>query len=188
MDMPAINLPQIKTKYKIIAIIGLIAMCLGYYYDHAYKPHAEKIEVLESGLLTLEDTLKIIRTLEYPNVKSDKAVLNKIQVRKDSVALDIEGLEAKLANKNQFSEILEQIALLSYDEGFDIKALEPKEFILKQNYNSMSLYMEVNARFQNLLDFLERIKVMPIFPDSIFIDIRERPNLDIRLNLSILAR
>ncbi len=188
MDMPAINLPKIQTKYKVIAIIGLVAMCLGYYYNHAYKPHTEKIETLKSELLTLEDTLKIIRTLEYPDVKSDKIMLNKIQSKKNAVLSEIGKRESKLANKNQFSKILEQIAHLSYEEGFDIKALEPKEFILKQDYNIMSLYMEVNARFQNLIDFLERLKEMPIFLDSIFIDIRERPNLGIRLNLSIMAR
>ncbi|MBU1086280.1 MAG: type 4a pilus biogenesis protein PilO [Candidatus Omnitrophica bacterium] len=188
MDMPSISLPNIQTKYKVIAIIGVIALCLGYYYDHAYKPHAQKIEGLESELLTLDDTLKIIKTLEYPDLKTDEAILSKIQAKKNFLLGDIEKYESKLANKNQFSKILEQIARLSYDVGFDIKALEPKEFTLKQDYNSMSLNMEVNSRFQNLLDFLERIKEMPIFPESIYIDIRERPNLGIRLNLSILAR
>lgn len=186
--MPAINLPNIQTKYKIIAVIGIVALCLGYYYDHAYKPHAKIIAGLESELLTLEDTLKIIKTLEYPDLKTDQAILNKIQTKKNSILSQIDGYESKLANKNQFSKILEQIAQLSYDAGFDIKALEPKEFILKQDYNSMALTMEVNSRFKNLLDFFERLKELPIVPDSIFIDIRERPELAIRLNLSILAR
>ncbi|MFH1063204.1 MAG: type 4a pilus biogenesis protein PilO [Candidatus Omnitrophota bacterium] len=188
MDMPSIRLPNIQTKYKVIAAIGIIALVFGYYYDHAYKPHAKKIEDLQSELLTLEDTLKIIKTLEYPDVKTDQAILSKIQIKKNSFLSQIDGHESKLANKNQFSKILEQITRLSYDVGFDIKALEPKEFTLKQDYNSMYLNMEVNSRFQNLLDFLERLKELPVFPESIYIDIRERPNLGIRLNLSILAR
>ncbi|MBU1043030.1 MAG: type 4a pilus biogenesis protein PilO [Candidatus Omnitrophica bacterium] len=188
MDMPAINLPNIQTKYKVIAALGIIALCLGYYYDHAYKPHAEKIEGLESELLTVEDTLKIIRTLEYSDTKTDPEILSNIKAKKNAVLMGIEKYESKLANKNQFSKILEQIALLSYDVGFDIKALEPKEFTLKQDYNSMSLNMEVNSQFQSLLDFLERLKEMPVFPESIYIEVSERPNLVIRLNLAILAR
>jgi Tfp pilus assembly protein PilO len=188
MALPTISLPNIQTKYKVIAAIGLLSMILGNYYDHAYKPHAKEIEDLKSEMLSLEDTLKIIKTLEYPEVNTDAGVLTKIQAKNSALTAQIATYESKLANKNQFSKILEQITHLCYDVGFDIKTLEPKEFTLKQDYNSMSLNMEVNSQFQNLLDFLEKLKELPVFPENIYIDVKERPNLGIRLNLSILAR
>jgi Tfp pilus assembly protein PilO len=188
MEMPAINLPQIDKKYKILAVLGITALLLGYYYDHAYKPHAEKIEELKSDIQTIDDTLQVIKTLEYPNLTSNKAILTKVESKNKYIMAEIEKHEKELASKNQFSKILEQITVMSYESGFDIKALEPKEFTLKQDYNSMLLNIEVNSRFKNLLDFLEKLKTLPIFPESIFIDIRERPDLSIRLTVSILAR
>jgi Tfp pilus assembly protein PilO len=188
MDMPSINLPQIDKKYKILAILGITSLLLGYYYDHAYKPHAEKIEELRSEILTLDDTLQVVKTLEYPNLKTNKAILQKVESKSKRMLAEIDKYEKKLASKNQFSKILEQITVMSYESGFDIKALEPKQFTLKQDYNSMLLNIEVNSRFEYLLDFLEKLKSLPILPESIYIDILQRPDLSIRLNVAILAR
>jgi len=85
MEMPKINLPPIQTKYKIVIAIGIIAMLLSFYYDHAYKPHADKIAELENSLLGLDDTIKIIKTLEYPKISNDKRILSKIEAKKKKI-------------------------------------------------------------------------------------------------------
>jgi len=188
MELPTIHLPPIQTKYKVIAIAGISALLFGLYFDHAYKPHAEKITELENELLALKDTIQIIRTIEYPKATNDAMILKEIERKKNDITSVIVNAEKLLPSKNNFSTILEKITYLAYESGFDIKAFEPKDLTKKNDYHSMSINMEIEARFINLLNFLEQLKTLPIYLESIQINTAERPNLAIRLNLSILAK
>ncbi len=188
MEMPKINLPQIQTKYKIAAALGIIAMLLGFYYDHAYKPHAEKIAELEESLLGLDDTIKIIKTVEYPKISDDKKILERIETKKRKIIKDLNKREKKLPRKADYSGMLEKITRLAYKSGFDIKSLEPKDFTDRNGYQSMSLTMDISSRYSNLLDFLQELQPYPIYLENISISIRKRPLLKINLNLYILFK
>lgn len=186
--MPKINLPPIQTKYKIAAAMGIIVMLLGFYYDHAYKPHAKKIAEFEDSLLGLEDTIKIIKTIEYPKISNDNKILEKIEAKKKKIINDLNNRENKLPRKAEYSGMLEKITRLAYRSGFDIKSLAPKDFTDRNGYQSMSLSMDISSRYSNLLAFLQELQPYPIFLESISISIRERPLLKINLNLYILFR
>lgn len=186
MEIPKINLPQIQTKYKIAAIVGITAMLLGFYYDHAYKPHEDKIKELEASLMSLEDTINVIKNIEYPKTSNDRQILEKIETKKRKIIKSLNNRESKLPRKAQYSGMLEKITRLAYKSGFDIKSLEPKDFKSREGYQSMSISMDISARYTNLLDFLKELEPYPIFLESINISIRERPLLKINLNLYIL--
>jgi Tfp pilus assembly protein PilO len=188
MEIPKINLPQIQTKYKIMAALGIIGLLLGFYFDHAYKPHADKIKELEDGILGLDDTIKVIKNLEYPDAKNDDIILKRIDKKKKAIVHEIEQFEKKLPAKADYSKILEKITQLAYKAGFEIKTLEPREVSVTEGYTSMSLEMNITSKFINLLNFLEAIKPYPIYLKGIELNIKERPLLFIRLNLAILAK
>lgn len=186
MELPKINLPPIQTKYKIAAALGLAVMLLGFYYDHAYKPHAAKISELEDNLAELEDTINIIKTIEYPKISDDKQILDKIEAKKRKIIKDLNSRESKLPRKAEYSSMLEKITRLAYKSGFDIKSLEPKDFTSREGYQSLSLSMDISSLYSNLLDFLKELEPYPIFLESMSITIWERPLLKINLNLYIL--
>ncbi|MCG2712721.1 MAG: type 4a pilus biogenesis protein PilO [Candidatus Omnitrophica bacterium] len=188
MEMPKINLPAIQTKYKIAAAIGIIGMLLGFYYDHAYKPHAKKIAELNDSLKGLDDSIKIIRTIEYPKISNDKKILEKIEAKKKQIINDLNNRENKLPAKADYSGMLEKITRLAYRSGFDIKSLEPKDFTTRNGYQSLSLSMDISSRYSNLLDFLQELQPYPIYLENISISLRERPLLRINLNLFILFK
>jgi Tfp pilus assembly protein PilO len=188
MDLPKINLPPIKTKYKIIAALGLAALLCGSYYDHAYKPHARTISALKQDMVSLNDTITIIRNLEYSSAKNDWEILQKIEAKKNNTLSEIIAEESKIPRRADFSKILETITQQAYESGFEIKGIEPKDFTQKEAYQSMSLHMEISARYANLLLFLNQLKTLSICPEYIQINTTERPNLSIQLNLSILAQ
>ncbi|MBU4304287.1 MAG: type 4a pilus biogenesis protein PilO [Candidatus Omnitrophica bacterium] len=188
MAMPKINLPQIQTKYKIIALMGACAVLFVFYHDHAYKPHAAKIKDLRNELLSLEDTIKIVQTLEYPGLENNNLILNKIEEKKKYLAAEIKVAEGALSSQANFSKMLEKITQLANEAGIEIKALEPKDVVEKENYLSMSLIMDINGRFYNLLKFITQMKSLPIYLESLQISTLERPALTMRLQLSILAK
>ncbi len=188
MEMPKINLPPIQTKYKIAAVLGIVAIILGFYYDHAYKPHADKIAELQDNLQGLDDTIKIIKTIEYPKISNDKKILDKIEAKKKKIIKDLNDRENNLPRKAEYSSMLEKITRLAYKSGFDIKSLEPQDFTTKNGYHSMSLSMDINCRYVNLLDFLQELQPYPIYLEKIRISVRERPFLKINLNLFILFK
>ena len=188
MELPKIKLPSIKTKYKILAMAGIVTLLLGYYYDHAYKPHAEKIAEIKEELLQLDDTITIIKTVEYPKISTDIKILEKIDAKKKAIIVALNKLEKNLPNKTAYSKMLETITRLAYKSGFDIKTLEPKNFTTKEGYQSMSISMDISSRFDNLLDFLEALKPYPIYLENINLTISQRPVLKINLNLFILFK
>ena len=188
MEMPKINLPPIQTKYKIAAAIGIISILLGFYYDHAYKPHAEKIAELKESLMGLDDTINIIKTVEYPKVSTDKRILESIVAKKEKIVRDLNVRESKLPRKAEYSGMLEKITRLAYKSGFNIKSLDPKDFTMKDGYPSMSLSMDISARYKNLLNFLQELQLYPIYLESIDISLRERPLLKINLSFYILFK
>jgi len=186
--MPKINLPQIQTKYKIIAVLGIVGLLIGFYFDHAYKPHADKINELKESMLGLDDTIKVIKNIEYPNIKNDDIILERIEKKKKNIEYGIKEFEKKLPTKADYSKMLEKITQLAYKAGFEIKTLEPREVSTVEGYKSMSLEMNITSKFINLLNFLEEIDSYPILLKNIDIGIKERPLLVIRLNLAILAK
>lgn len=188
MLIPKINLPPIETKYKIIGLLGIMALIFGFYYDHFYKPHAKNVSQLESEVMTLEDTIKIIKTLEYSGVKDTSSILENIKKKKASIEKGINREENKLPQKSDFSSILEKITHLANQTGLEIKTLEPKDAAKKEQYESIPLELEINARYINLLNFLEQLKEISVYPESIQIKEKARPILTIRLNLSIIVR
>ncbi len=188
MKLPKINLPNMQKKYKIMAMIGILALLLGSYYERAYKPHAKKISELKESLLSLEDTIKVIKTIEFPSVKSNQEILNKLNSKKEATLKKIELEEKSLPKTSEFSKILERITRLAYDSGFIIKSIEPKDVTKKEDYQSMALNMEVNTNFANLLDFFKKIDELPISLETIQINVLERPALSIQMKLSILAK
>lgn len=186
MELPKINLPQIQTKYKLAAAIGIILMLLGFYYDHAYKPHAKQIAEIEDRLLELQDTISIIKTIEYPKIDTESQILEKIEGKKRKIIKDLNKQESKLPRKAEYSSMLEKITRLAYKSGFDIKSLTPKDFTNREGYQCMSLSMDISSRYTNLIEFLKELEPYPIFLESLNISIRERPLLKINLNLYIL--
>ena len=188
MELPKISLPPIQTKYKIAAAIGIIGMLLGFYYDHAYKPHAAKIAELQDSLLTLDDTINVIKTIEYPKVSTDKKILENIVAKKEKIVKDLNARESKLPQKAEYSGMLEKITRLAYKSGFDIKSLDPKDFTTRNGYQSMSLSMDTSSRYENLLNFLKELQLYPIYLETISISLRERPLLKINLSFYILFK
>jgi len=188
MELPKINLPHIQTKYKIAAAIGICLLLVGAYYDHTYKPHAKKISLLEGDILGLNDTITVITNVEYPEIKTLAAILRKVEEKKSGTAAEIEHIESTMPKRTELSKILETITHLAYESGCEIKSLEPKDFTQKDAYNSMSLYLDLNAQYAQLLNFMNRLKKLLIYPESIQITTLERPRLAIKLNLSILAK
>jgi Tfp pilus assembly protein PilO len=165
MELPKINLPPIQTKYKVVVAIGACVLLMGMYYDHAYKPHAKKIFGFEQDMLLLDDTIKVIRNMEYPNAKNLALVLQKIENKKNGTAAAIAVIENTMPRRAELSKILETITHLAYESGCEIKSLEPKDFTQKEAYNSMTLYLDINTRYANLLIFLESLKKYWFFPN-----------------------
>ncbi len=189
MALPKINLPPIDLKYKIAGILGLLAMIFGFYYDHAYKPNAKKIEAVKQEMLTLDDTLKVIRNVGYPGAKNDEAILEQINLKKKSLQEQIKEKEKELPRKKDMSKILQKITDIAYHSGFDIKSLEPKDFANKDNYQSMTLTMEMNTKYANIVNFIDKISQLSIYPEYIEMTAsKKRPLLIIKFNLSILFK
>ena len=188
MELPKINLPPIDLKYKIAGIIGIIALVLGFYYDHAYKPNAKKIEDARQEMLSLDDTLGVIRTVDYPQAKDDAAILVQIEQKKKKLQDQIKTEEAKLPAKSDMSKILQKITDIAYESGFDIKSMEPKDFASKENYQSMTLTMEMSTNYKNITEFIEKISELSVYPEYLEMTVDKRPLLTIRFNLSILFK
>ncbi len=188
MALPKLNLPEIQTKYKVISLIGIAALLFSFYHDHLYKPHAEKISELAAEMQTLEEQIEIIRTLDCPEAKNIEGVLRKIKSDKESILSEINLKEKKLPKKSDFSLILQKVTQLAAESGTEIKVLEPQGFKHKEAYESMLLTLVINAKFINLLNFLEQISKYSVYPERIYIEVKNRPDLTIRLNLSIIVR
>lgn len=188
MALPKINLPPIKTKYKIIGLFGIAALIFGYYYDHLYKPHAKAVSAIRTDLKSLEETIKIVTTLEYPQVTSNKEIVNKIKEKKEQSINKILSEETRLPTKAAISSMLEKITRLADQTGVEIKSLEPKDFTVRGVYACLPLELEINSTYSNLVLFLEKMKELPVSPESIKLIVRSRPLLNVHLYLYIFVK
>jgi len=188
MELPKIKLPEIDKRYKIIGLLGILFLCLSTYYDQAYKPHAEKASELKEELNNLDSQLQVIMTLEYPNYTNNSQILDRIETKKIQLAKNIESRENILSSKAHFSSMLEKITHLAQEAGLEVKSLDPKQFSMQGAYGTMQLQMHINSRYNNIIEFLEKIQGLPVTPESIKVYVEERPNLTVNLNLSVLFK
>ena len=188
MALPHINVPPIQTKYKILLGTGLLLLILFSYYDHAYKPHAEAIAELRDEIALLDDTLTVIKTVDYPGSTKENEILGKISRKIERIKEAIREREDTLPRKTDFSRILEQITQMAYDAGFTIKLIEPRDFTITDQYQKMSLTMEIEARYGQFVIFLEKLSVLSLVPERVAISVANRPALAVKLDLAILAQ
>ncbi|MBU1925095.1 MAG: type 4a pilus biogenesis protein PilO [Candidatus Omnitrophica bacterium] len=188
MELPKIKLPPIDKKYKLLGVVGIIALFSNFYYDYIYKSHAQKAEALLEELKDLNSKIEIIQTIEYPGDRNIGEILRKIEYKKNSYLAKITEAEAKLPSKENFSFMLEKITHLANEADFEIKSLGPKEFKIKEAYGTMVLEIDINTRFENLYLFFEKIKELPVMPELLSIAVNKRPNISVRLNLAILFK
>ncbi|MBI4845771.1 MAG: type 4a pilus biogenesis protein PilO [Candidatus Omnitrophica bacterium] len=188
MNLPKIQLPPIQTKYKILALTGITFLLFGSYYDKAFKPHSQKISELKTEIITLEDTLKVIKTVDYPAAATNDEVLRQIQQNKDKVQQKIKTNEERLLPRAEFSKLLEKIAQIANDSGLDIKSFEPNDFSQNEGYQTMMIQMEVTTSFANLLKFFNKTGELPILLKDMSINAEQRPKLAIDLKILIIAK
>jgi len=186
--IPKFNLSSIQTKYKILGTIGLVALTFGFYYDNLYKPHANIVSQLNADIMNLEDTIKIVKNLEYPNIKDNHLILEKIRQCNEQTLKQISASETILPKRSDFTLILERITQIAHQLELEIKTMEPKEVVKNDVYESIPLDLEITTRFGNFLFFLEQLKNTPAYIERIQMELKDRPLLTIRLNMFIYVK
>lgn len=188
MELFKIKLPPIDKKYKLLGIVGIIALFFNFYYDYIYKAHAQGAEALLEELKNLNSKIEIIQNIEYSSSKNIGDISRNIEYKKNSYFAKITEAEARLPSKENFSFMLEKITHLANEADFEIKSLGPKEFKIKEVYGTMVLEIDINTRFENLCLFFEKIKELPVIPELLTITVTKRPDISVRLNLAILFK
>ncbi|MCM8813120.1 MAG: type 4a pilus biogenesis protein PilO [Candidatus Omnitrophica bacterium] len=186
--MAGIKLPQLQTKYKILIAVGAAAVGISFYYDYAYKPHAQKIKEVQEQLAVLGDTLNIICTVDYPGAAPDAGLLQKIQVAQNAELQRSRQEEANLPAPADLSLLLEKVTDLAQAAQVNLKSLEPKELLQKEFYKQQPLHLELEARYVNFLNFMQLINRLPVVMEKIKIELVERPKIKVIMQLAIIMK
>lgn len=188
--LPKLNLPPIEMKYKIIGLIGICALVFGGYHDIIYKPRAKKLQSLRNELAPLQETMKIIKTLDYPTLKSDSEILA-------FISRDSKGSLDKLKQKENLipmyvstSEFLAAVTNKVSSSRIEIITIKPQEVTNAENYSMVPFYMELRSTYHSFFELLEKLKDLPVRYELVTIttDPKTKPALNIVFKLAVYVR
>lgn len=154
--MPSINIDpivekieKIKLLYRLLILVGFIALMAGAFAYVIYLPKTEEIEKTQKNIAGLKSKVNRAR------IKSRK--LPKFKAERAEVATQFQEALTLLPNKKEIPTLLRTITQFGSDSQLEFRLFSPQRERAKEFYMEIPVSIEVSGNYHNVAVFFEKV-------------------------------